>query len=270
MSDPAPPVDPALVEHAVHIARDAGELTLHWFRRAGLAVEHKGDGSPVTEADLAAETFMRAELAAAYPDDAVIGEEHADAEGTSGRTWVIDPIDGTKAFTKSVPLYSNLLALVDEHGPAVGVINLPALGETVWAGRGLGAFHNGDRCRVSDHASLDGAYVCTSEFGYWPPADLAAVHAAPVQFRTWGDAYGYSLVATGRAEAMGCRPDCRHHRRGGWKLHRLHRRGRSQRMASRLRGRVQRPYPRRRAVHLELKAPDAAPSGPDRECPGSR
>ncbi len=202
MSDPAPPVDPALVEHAVHIARDAGELTLDWFRRAGLAVEHKGDGSPVTEADLAAETFMRAELAAAYPDDAVIGEEHADAEGTSGRTWVIDPIDGTKAFTKSVPLYSNLLALVDEHGPAVGVINLPALGETVWAGRGLGAFHNGDRCRVSDHASLDGAYVCTSEFGYWPPADLAAVHAAPVQFRTWGDAYGYSLVATGRAEAM--------------------------------------------------------------------
>ncbi|GJM37885.1 MAG: histidinol-phosphatase [Acidimicrobiales bacterium] len=198
----APAVDPALVDHAVEIARAAGALTLEWFRRADLAVDLKFDGSPITAADLAAETFIRGELAAAYPDDAVIGEEHADAEGTSGRTWVIDPIDGTKAFTKGVPLYSNLLALVDEHGPAVGVINLPALGETVWAGRGLGAFLDGDPCRVSDHATLDGAYVCTSEFGYWPPEHLQAILARPVQFRTWGDAYGYSLVASGRAEAM--------------------------------------------------------------------
>lgn len=198
----APPADPALVDHAVHIARAAGELTLQWFRHADLAVDHKGDGSPVTEADLAAERLMRDELAAAFPDDAIIGEEHPDAAGTSGRTWVIDPIDGTKAFTKGVPLYSNLLALVDEHGPAIGVINLPALGETVWAGRGLGAFHNGTPCRVSDHASLAGAYVMTSGFGYWPSGALEAVLASPAIFRTWGDAYGYSLVATGRAEAM--------------------------------------------------------------------
>ncbi|MDW3220286.1 MAG: inositol monophosphatase family protein [Acidimicrobiales bacterium] len=201
MSD-VPAVDPALVDHAVEIARAAGELTLEWFRRADLAVDIKGDGSPITAADLAAETFIRGELAAAYPGDAVIGEEHADAEGTSGRTWVIDPIDGTKAFTKGVPLYANLLALVDEHGPAIGVINLPALGETLWAGRGHGAVFDGEPCRVSDHRTLAGAYVCTSEFGYWPPDDLRAVLAQPVQFRTWGDAYGYSLVATGRAEAM--------------------------------------------------------------------
>lgn len=198
----APPADPALVDHAVQIARAAGELTLRWFRHADLAVDHKGDGSPVTEADLAAETLMRNELASAFPDDAIIGEEHPDAAGTSGRTWVIDPLDGTKAFTKGVPLYSNLLALVDEHGPAIGVINLPALGETVWAGRGLGAFHNGTPCRVSDHASLPGAYAMTSGFGYWPPDALEAVLASPVVLRTWGDAYGYSLVATGRAEAM--------------------------------------------------------------------
>lgn len=197
-----PPADPATLDDAVRIARAAGELTLDWFRRADLTVDRKGDGSPVTAADLAAETLMRDELAAAYPADALVGEEHPDADGTSGRTWVIDPIDGTKAFTRGVPLYANLLALVDEHGPAIGVVNLPALGETVWAGRGLGAFHDGRPCRVSAHASLDGAYVMTSGFGYWPTDALDAVLASPAVFRTWGDAYGYSLVATGRAEAM--------------------------------------------------------------------
>ena len=160
-----PPVDDDLVALAVDIARAAGELTLGWFGRRDLAVDHKGDGSPVTAADLAAESLMRERLLARFPDDAVIGEEHQDTDGTSGRTWVIDPIDGTKAFARGVPLYSNLLALVDEHGPAVGVINLPALGETVWAGRGRGAFCNGEPCRVSNRATLDGAYAMTSGFG---------------------------------------------------------------------------------------------------------
>jgi histidinol-phosphatase len=202
MSSESPAVDPALVAAAVDIARSAGARTLDWYNRPDLAVDTKSDGSPVTAADLAAETLMRARLAVEFPADAVIGEEHEDTAGTSGRTWVIDPIDGTKAFARGVPLYSNLIALVDEHGPAVGVINLPALGETIWAGRGLGAFHNGDRCRVSDRRSLDGSYVCTSGFGYWEPDDLRAVLDSPVVFRTWGDAYGYALVATGRAEAM--------------------------------------------------------------------
>jgi histidinol phosphatase-like enzyme (inositol monophosphatase family) len=201
MSD-RPPVDEHLVTAAVEITRAAGELTLEWFRNAALAVDHKADGSPVTAADLAAETLIREQLRERFPDDAVIGEEHQDTTGTSGRTWVIDPIDGTKAFARGVPLYSNLLALVDEHGPAIGVINLPALGETVWAGRGRGAFLNGDPCRVSDQASLAGAYAMTSGFGYWPDDALLAVLRSPMIFRTWGDAYGYALVATGRAEAM--------------------------------------------------------------------
>ena len=197
-----PPADPVDVEQAVAIARAAGELTLQWFRSDRLRVDHKGDGSPVTEADLAAEAEIRERLALAYPHDAVMGEEHEDTGGTTGRTWVIDPIDGTKAFTRGVPLYSNLLALVDEHGPAVGVINLPALGETVWAGRGLGAFSNGTACRVSDHTGLDRAYLCTSGFGYWPSPMLDRILGGPMVVRTWGDAYGYALVATGRAEAM--------------------------------------------------------------------
>ena len=108
-----------------------------------LAVEHKGDGSPVTAADLAAEARVRERLAATHPGDGIIGEEDDDVEGSTGRRWVVDPIDGTKAFTKGVPLYATLIALIDDHGPAVGVIHLPALGETIAAGRGLGCTFNG-------------------------------------------------------------------------------------------------------------------------------
>ena len=144
----APPVDADLLAWAVELTKEAGRRTLTRFRSDDLAIEAKGDGTPVTEADKDAEAYIRAELAAAHPDDAVLGEEEGDQAGTTGRRWIIDPIDGTKAFMRGVPLYSNLLAVEDEHGWAVGVINLPAAGECVYAGRGLGAFQDdrrGDR-----------------------------------------------------------------------------------------------------------------------------
>ena len=194
--------NPADLDTCVEIAREAGQLTLEWYRGSAFSIDHKHDGSPVTAADLAVETLMRERLNDTFPNDSVLGEEHPDTSGTSGRTWVIDPIDGTKAFMRGVPLFANLLALVDEHGPAVGVINLPALGETIWAGRGLGAFHNGEPCRVNDREGIDGAFVCTSGFGYWPDAALRVLLDSPVKLRTWGDAYGYALVATGQVEAM--------------------------------------------------------------------
>ena len=197
-----PSADPDDLAFAIELAVEAGDSTLTWFQNTSLTVDHKGDGSPVTIADRDAESLVRARLADRFPDDAVVGEEHEDTDGTTGRRWVVDPIDGTKAFTRGVPLYSTLIALIDEHGPAVGVIHLPGLGETVAAGRGLGATFNGEPCRVSDHASLDGAYATTSGFGYWPPDALGRVLDSDLVFRTWGDAYGYALVATGRAEAM--------------------------------------------------------------------
>lgn len=197
-----PPVDRALLDDAVAIAREAGQLTLQWFRASDLAVDRKGDGTPVTAADRAAERLVRDRLASRHPDDAVAGEEEADAGGTSGRRWIVDPIDGTKAFTHGVPLYSTLLALEDEHGPALGVIDLPALGETVYAGRGLGCFCNGEPARVSDRDGLRGSYLTTSGFDYWTEAALLAVRSSGLVMRTWGDGYGYALVATGRVEAM--------------------------------------------------------------------
>jgi histidinol-phosphatase len=197
-----PPIDQRTVDTALALAREAGDRTLRWFRSRLLTVERKDDGTPVTAADRDAERYLREQLAVHFPDDGVLGEEEAPTPGTSGRRWILDPIDGTKAFTCGVPLYSNLVALEDEHGIAVGVINLPALGESVWAGRGLGCHSDRGPAAVSDHVGLDGAYVMSSSFSHWPPGRVAALEAAGALMRTWGDGYGYALVATGRVAAM--------------------------------------------------------------------
>jgi histidinol phosphatase-like enzyme (inositol monophosphatase family) len=197
-----PPVERAVLDEAVALAREAGKLTLEWFRSVDLAVDRKGDGTPVTAADRAVERFVRERLAVTHPDDAIVGEEESDLSGTSGRRWIVDPIDGTKAFTHGVPLYSTLLAFEDEHGSAIGVIDLPALGETVYAGRGLGCFCNGEPARVSSRDRLRGSYLTTSGFDYWAEEALMAARSSGMFLRTWGDGYGYALVATGRVEAM--------------------------------------------------------------------
>src|SRR3954468_4286123 len=198
----APAVAAALLDEAVALSREAGKLTLDWFRATDLAVDHKGDGTPVTAADRAAERFVRERLAISHPDVAIVGEEEPDTLGSSGARWVIDPIDGTKAFTHGVPLYSTLLAFEDEHGPAIGVIDLPALGEKVFAGRGLGCFCNHEPARVSERERVRGSYLTTSGFDYWTEESLMAVRSSGMFMRTWGDGYGYALVATGRVEAM--------------------------------------------------------------------
>jgi len=206
--DPAPPVDADLLAEAVALAREAGELTLGWFRHDDLQIDRKGDGTPVTQADRAGERLIREHLGSHHGDDAILGEEEGELAGTSGRRWIVDPIDGTKAFSHGVPTYSNLIALEDEHGTAVGVINLPALGETVYAGRGLGCWsvdhRDGDArpARVSSTDRLRGAYLTTCGFDYWPEPWLQGVREAGLQMRTWGDGWGYALVATGRVDAM--------------------------------------------------------------------
>ena len=198
----APPCDPRLLDDAIAIATEAAEATLRWFRAADLTVERKLDGTPVTAADREAEAIVRRRVAEAHPDDGILGEEEAETVGTSGRRWIVDPIDGTKAFARGVPLYTTLLAVEDEHGGAAGVIVVPALGESVWAGRGLGCFHDGRPCRVSDVSALSEAYLTTSSYSQWPEPALLAVRRSGMAMRTWGDGYGYLLVATGRMEVM--------------------------------------------------------------------
>jgi histidinol phosphatase-like enzyme (inositol monophosphatase family) len=186
-------------------AEDAGRFALGHFR-TGLTVEAKADGSPVTLADRGAEERLRAMLGTACPRDGILGEELGDAPGTSGRRWIIDPIDGTQSFIRGVPLWGVLVALEDQGECVLGVVALPALGETVWAARGGGACVNGERVRVSDATTLAAATVLTSDAG---PRHFGDKHAgferllrSTARHRGWGDCYGYVLVATGRAEVM--------------------------------------------------------------------
>lgn len=191
-----------MLAYAVDILRAAGTFTLQWFDKPNLDVFTKSDGTPVTDADRGAERLIRERLGERYPGDSILGEEEEDHIGSGSRTWIVDPIDGTKAFTRGVPLYSNLLAVVDEHGPLIGVINLPALNTTVYAGRGLGCFRDGRPVRVSDRRMPSECVLSSSGFSNWPESSLLGVKRAGFQLRTWGDGYGYAMVACGAIDAM--------------------------------------------------------------------
>jgi histidinol phosphatase-like enzyme (inositol monophosphatase family) len=199
----APPCPPDLLDAAVAMVREAGELTLRWFRtEEDLVIDHKHDDTPVTEADRGAERLLRDAIEQGWPDDHILGEEEDDKHGTSGRRWIIDPIDGTKAFTRGVPMFTNLLGVEDEDGPLLGVINMPALGETVYAGRGRGCFVDGRPCWVSNRADLAGSTLTATAYEDWPDAAYEQARHSGLLLRGWGDGYGYALVASGRAEAM--------------------------------------------------------------------
>ena len=126
---------------AVEAARGAGRVTLEYFRRNDLDVELKCDDTPVTAADRRAELYLRERIAAAFPQDGILGEELAEQPGTSGFRWILDPIDGTKSFIHGVPLYSTLVGVEFEGRSILGVIHVPALDESVYAARGLGAWY---------------------------------------------------------------------------------------------------------------------------------
>ena len=191
-----------LLDQAVSWARSAGALTLEWFNNPSLEIDSKSDGSPVTQADKAAERHLRELISQAYPDDTIEGEEEETVVGTSDRRWLIDPIDGTKAFAHGVGTYSNLLYAEDSQGPLLGVINLPALGETVYAERGKGCFLNGRRVSVSSATEPSESYLSCTGFYMWSPEMFDRVTRSGYRLRTWGDAYGYALVASGRIDAM--------------------------------------------------------------------
>jgi histidinol-phosphatase len=194
-----------LLDFAVDAAWQAGRITLGYFQRE-IAVERKGDLTPVTAADRAAEAHLRDLIGRAWPDHGIIGEEFGRQRGSSRYRWILDPIDGTKSFLCGVPLYATLVALVEEDTPVLGVVNVPALGEMVYASRGRGCDGNGRAARVSEVSSLQDAVLLGTDLDTFARHGKAEawrrlVSATYLQ-RTWGDAYGYVLVATGRAEIM--------------------------------------------------------------------
>jgi histidinol phosphatase-like enzyme (inositol monophosphatase family) len=194
-----------LLDFAIQLARGEGEISLKYFKKS-LQPERKGDGSPVTIADREAERFTRARVEEKFPEDAILGEEEAARAGHSGRQWIIDPIDGTYAFVHGVPLYGVLIGLEINGEVLLGVVNLPALGEIVYAARGMGCFWNDVRARVSQTGRLEDALLLSTDFGtcerYGFGAATEILQRRADARRTWGDCYGHVLVATGRAEVM--------------------------------------------------------------------
>lgn len=194
------------VLQAVHeVATVCGAVALSHFRTS-LTVEWKADGSEVTKADRAAETAAREWIQRRFPGDVIVGEEFG-IEGQPGRRrWLIDPIDGTRSYVRGVPLWGSMIA-VEENGTVLaGAINCAAVGDFVVAAVGEGCWHNGTRTSVSDVASIAEATVLGTDQRFRRNPERGARWAALLQrvsvARTWGDCYGYVLVATGRAELM--------------------------------------------------------------------
>lgn len=191
-----------LIDTVVALARSGAEMALEAFERGPGVVSRKDDGSVVTETDRAVESALRSRIAALFPDDGILGEEHQERRGRSGRRWIIDPIDGTEAFVHGVAEWCTMLAVEDRAGVQVGAIAIPTLGETLWAGRGRGAFLNGAPVVIGDARAIGGAYVATSDLEDWPDDVVTAARAAGLRPRTWGGGYGIGLAVSGRVDAF--------------------------------------------------------------------
>lgn len=196
---------PALLDAVQSVARIAGDVALGHYR-SSLAVEMKQDGSPVTIADREAEQAARAWIKSHFPDDGVLGEEFGETTGTSGRRWILDPIDGTKSFVRGVPLWGTLIAVAEGEHVLAGAAYFPAVAEIVAAAPGQGCWWNGRRTRVSATSALtDATVLITDDRSFLEPSQLDGWRALTDDSsvaRSWGDCFGYLLVATGRAEAM--------------------------------------------------------------------
>lgn len=204
---------------ATSIAKSAGRLTLNYFQTDRFDVMKKGDGSPLTIADQEAEKHLRAAIAEAFPNDAIVGEEFGKTEGDSGFCWILDPIDGTKSFISGVPLYGTMVGVeqIDVANESsgrrsvIGAAYMPGLDVGIFASRGKGAWSfEGEqspvRARVSTKSELRDSVLVTSAveaFNERNDFEVYQALAKNVYFcRSWGDVYGYYLVATGRVEIM--------------------------------------------------------------------
>jgi histidinol-phosphatase len=182
----------------------AGRITLEYFQKS-VDIEVKSDHTPVTEVDRTVETFIRGRIQEAYPTHAILGEEFKEKQSESQFRWIIDPIDGTQSFIHGVPLYTILISLLSDGEPQLGVIHSPATQETVAAAIGIGCTYNGSPCHVSKTSELSKAWIQVTDYAdLWcrRPEFSKKLLSQAAFCRAWGDAYGYLLVATGRADVM--------------------------------------------------------------------
>lgn len=194
-----------LLQAAAEVARLAGNVALSHFR-SRLDVETKGDGSPVTAADRAAEVAAREWISGRFPNDAILGEEFGAIGDETSRRWLIDPIDGTKSFVRGVPLWGTLVAIARGEEVLAGAVFCPAVDEIVVAAVGEGCWWNDAPTRVSTVGNVSDATILSTDDRFREHPErrdrwVALTRDAPI-VRTWGDCFGYLLVATARAEAM--------------------------------------------------------------------
>jgi histidinol-phosphatase len=192
---------------ALRLADAADRITTARFRADDLVVDRKPDRSPVTDADTAVEDAIRAVLAAERPDDAILGEERGGTLG-AGRTWIVDPIDGTKNFLRGVPAWATLIALVEDRSPLVGVVSAPAFGRRWWASAGGGAFGSFGGVtrplRVSGVRALSDAYLSTTDLQSWGSARARYLELVEAcwESRAFGDYWQHCLVADGGLDVV--------------------------------------------------------------------
>lgn len=194
-----------LMQAAAEVARFASSVAMRWYR-SDFAVEAKGDGSPVTIADREAERQAREWLDARFPAYGLLGEEFDAVRPNARRRWILDPIDGTKAFVRGVPLWGTLVACCEGDTVLAGAACYPVVDEVIAAAPGEGCWWNGSRAQVSSVASLADATALITDERFPEHAERRQawreLSAQCAVSRTWGDCYGYLLVATGRAEIM--------------------------------------------------------------------
>lgn len=190
---------------AIELAEKSGEFIRPFFANPDLPVETKSDHSPVTAADRGAEQLMRALIAKKFPTHGIIGEELGSENADAEFVWVLDPIDGTKSFISGVPLWGTLIALLHRGQPVLGCIHQPVLGQLM-LGDGMATTLNGRVVRVRDCTRIEDATLLTSDplnvENHQNGPTFAAIAQRAKLVRTWGDCYGYLLVASGWTDAM--------------------------------------------------------------------
>lgn len=194
-----------LRDAAAGFARKAGQYTLQYFNDS-FELVYKADQTPVTNADQEAERLLRQEIQRLYPDHGILGEEFEPVNPDHPVQWILDPIDGTRAFIHGVPLYTTLIGIVVEREPKVGIIYAPVSDELCAASEGSGVWLNDKQVRARTEGALEEATLLTTDLttpaekGYKAPFDTLVEKTA--LHRTWGNAYGHMMVATGRADIM--------------------------------------------------------------------
>jgi histidinol-phosphatase len=191
------------LEAAVKAARAAGENALR-AQSGNVAAEQKPDDTPVTAVDRQNERIVAGLLTDAFPEDGLLGEEGASRQGSSGRRWIIDPIDGTRDFIRGLPAWSVMIGLEAADDIAVGVIYFPALGEVYAAARGHGAFRNETRLRVSPISRIEQSVLCANGLKFLPGSAIEHTLLGWMPrfwaVRAFGGALDAMYVAAGRAE----------------------------------------------------------------------